>query len=73
MQLNVQPGDRIKLTGQMENDPDSVPVGTEGMVTHVNVLPGLSFRDPEWAQINVEWDNGRTLLLLDTDSFAVVE
>lgn len=73
VQMNVKPGDRIVMTGEMESDPNPIPVGTKGTVTHVNVQPGLTFRDPEWAQISVDWDSGRTLMLLNTDSFAVVE
>lgn len=71
MAINVKQGDRIVMTGVMD-DPDPIPVGTEGTVTHVNELPGIGLHEPDWAQIHVDWDNGRTLIVLDTDSFAVV-
>ena len=42
----------------MPNDPDPVPVGTEGTVEEVSdVGPGA------FTQVEVSWDNGRTLML----------
>ncbi len=53
----IQPGDRIVLLS-MPDDPDPVPVGTEGTVEDVNdVEPGA------FTQVEVRRDNGRRLML----------
>lgn len=57
-------GDRVRMIGVME-DPDPLPVGAEGTVRGVSPAP-------PFAQIDVEWDNGRTLFLLPGDPFVVV-
>jgi len=50
----------------MPNDPDPIPVGTAGTV---NAVIGGPF-----GQIQVTWDNGRTLALIPgMDRFAVIE
>lgn len=49
--LNI--GDRIRLI-QMFDDPNPVEPGTLGTITHIG--GGI---------INVDWDNGRTLGLVD--------
>lgn len=63
--------DRVRITGVMPNDPSPMEVGAEGTVTEVGEpLPSA------WGgsrQIFVDWDNGSTLILLDTDPFVVVE
>jgi len=42
------------------NDPEAVPSGTEGTVTHVDDI----------GQLHVNWDNGRTLAIIpETDRF----
>ncbi|MFP1155382.1 DUF4314 domain-containing protein [Mycobacterium sherrisii] len=62
--MSVQPGDRVQITGVMPSDPDPLPVGTTGTV--MRVLDSAK-------QADVEWDNGRTLLLLlDVDPFVVI-
>jgi hypothetical protein len=54
------------MTGVMPNDPCPIEVGTEGTVVDIGArLQGRT-------QIDVRWDNGRTLFLLDTDPFVVV-
>lgn len=53
------------MTGIMD-DPCPIEVGTEGTVTEVREIPG------SWSQIDVKWDNGRSLMLLPGDPFAVV-
>ncbi len=53
----IQPGDRIVLLS-MPHDPDPVPVGTEGTVEEVNDVGFGAF-----TQVEVSWDNGRTLML----------
>lgn len=59
----VSIGDRVKITGVMEHDPEPIMVGTEGTVTYVSELGGY---------YGVDWDNGRTLLLLGSDPFIVL-
>ena len=57
-------GTRIRLVS-MPNDPDPVPVGSEGTVIgHSTALSG---------QLWVAWDNGRSLCLLPgTDVWEVI-
>lgn len=57
----VKRGDRVRLTGPMKDDPDPIPVGSEGTVGRVTLF-----------QIDVDWDNGRQLFLLPEDSFVVL-
>lgn len=62
---NLKVGTRIRLIA-MPNDPDPIDKGMTGTVTHVESgsLP----------QIEVDWDNGRSLSLIPgVDSFEVVE
>ena len=60
-------GKRIKLTS-MQNDPDPIPVGSEGVVEMI----GSEFQGS--TQIFVKWDNGRSLILLsDVDRFEVID
>lgn len=58
-----RPNDRIRVTGLMPDDPAPIPIGACGTVTDVH---------PEVEQILVDWDNGRTLILLTTDPFEVL-
>lgn len=57
-------GDRVRMVGVMENDPDPMAVGDEGTVEAVNV-------SSLGVQIDVTWDNGRTLFLVGEDPFIV--
>lgn len=60
-------GQRIELLS-MPDDPDPVPVGTQGVVEDATYL---SFAK-EW-QIGVRWDNGRSLFLIyPNDRFKVL-
>lgn len=59
-------GDRVRVTGPMD-DPDPMPVGSEGTVDWVGQWTSHYTR-----QIGVKWDNGRTLLLLAEDPFEIV-
>ena len=52
-------GDRIRLF-HMPEDPDPIPVGSLGTVLAVHHHPG-------WTQVEVEWDNGRSLMLTIPD------
>ena len=57
--LNYPPGTRLELIS-MGKDPDPVPPGTRGTVERVNSL----------GDIEMSWDNGRTLSLIPgEDSF----
>jgi hypothetical protein len=50
----------------MRDDPDPVPIGTEGTVDYVG-----PWTDRLTKQIGVAWDNGRTLGLVEGDPFVV--
>lgn len=52
------PGDRIRLV-EMKDDPFPIEVGQIGTVVRVREISGGSV----WYQIDVAWDNGRTLML----------
>jgi hypothetical protein len=52
--LPLIPGDRVALV-RMEDDPDPIPVGMEGIVSTVNF---------DARQAWVTWDNGRTLAIV---------
>ena len=57
--LNYPPGTRLELIS-MGKDPDPVPPGTRGTVARVN----------SYGDIEMSWDNGRTLSLIPgEDSF----
>jgi hypothetical protein len=55
-----RPGDRVRLVA-MPDDPHPIPLGTTGTVTSVRKCG--SGRDA-WFQVDVAWDNGRTLMLV---------
>lgn len=54
----VKVGDRIRLTKQL--DQENLPIGLMGTVTHVN-------EGNHHLHIHMNWDNGSTLALLETD------
>ena len=59
-------GQTIELL-QMDNDPNPIPIGTKGKVIKINPMPYNE------KQIVVEWENGRTLMLIyPEDKFRVV-
>ena len=63
--LTPQRGDRIRLVA-MSDDPDPIPSGTTGTVVGVR-------HQRTWAQVDVKWDNGRTLMLVvPPDQFEVL-
>ena len=67
--ITPQPGDRIRLLA-MPDDPDPILSGATGTVTAVRQYG--SGRDA-WHQVDVDWDNGRTLMLVvPPDEFEVV-
>ncbi len=66
MQTRLKKGDRIRLVS-MPQDPDPIPAGSLGTVVAVH-----DHRD--WTQIDVDWDNGRSLMLtMPDDCVAIVE
>jgi len=65
----VKAGDRVEMTGIMRDEPSPIPIGTRGTVTETNM---------QFKQIYVDWDPDargvrRTLILLTTDPFRVIE
>ena len=54
---NVKVGNRIRLIA-MPDDPNPIPVGTEGTVTKVTHIEFMGF-----TQVAVKWDNGSGLML----------
>lgn len=52
--LPYRPGDRIRLLAMDDLDP--ITVGSLGTITAVRNMD-------DWLQIDVQWDNGRTLML----------
>lgn len=64
-----RPGDRIRLIA-MRNDPDPISPGTTGTIKAVRTCG--SGRGA-WLQVDVDWDNGRKLMLsVPPDQFEVV-
>ncbi len=61
----VSPGDRVKITGRMIGDPAPMEIGAQGTVQHI-------YSSGSGAQIDVRWDNGRSLMLLPHDPFTVI-
>ena len=62
----LKTGTRIRLIS-MPEDPDPVPTGTMGTVLLTHVHSG-------WCQVEVAWDNGRSLMLtMPDDCVAIVE
>jgi hypothetical protein len=69
--VNVQPGDRVQITGTMPGDPDPLPIGTTGTVVRVN--RSAQQADVNWDAVNPVTGQPRTLLLLlDVDPFQVI-
>lgn len=60
----LEAGDRIEVTGLMPEEPNPIPVGTQGTVVKVYHAH---------KQVDVNWDNGRKLMLLtDVDPYRKV-
>ena len=66
-------GDRVKITGKLQNceyssiPTEDIPVGTEGVITSIN-----NSDIEELSQVWVDWDNGSTLALLPGDPYEVI-
>ena len=62
-------GDRVRLVA-MHDDPDPIPAGELGTVVSVSRHGAGT---DTWHQIDVAWDNGRTLMLVcPPDAFEIV-
>ncbi len=62
--LTPRVGDRVRITGLMPDDPAPLEIGTIGTVTRIpSSCPG---------QIFVDCDNGRSLILLESDPFEIL-
>lgn len=64
-------GDRVRVVGELPNDPDPLTIGLEGTVVHV-MNPQTTIE-----QIVVDWDtpigaSRRSLMLLPGDPFEVI-
>ena len=55
MKNKLNTGDRVRLVS-MTDDPDAIEAGVLGTV--VGVYP-----QSDWTQVDVDWDNGRSLML----------
>lgn len=60
-------GNRVRITGVLPDDPNPLPIGTEGTVDWLG-----QWTSELTKQIGVKWDNGSRLILLHTDPFAVI-
>ncbi len=72
---SLEIGQRIRLI-EMPDDPDPIPPGSEGTIMGVRDLctptDGYYSRYRE-AQIDVDWDSGRTLMLIyPKDRFEII-
>lgn len=67
--LRPQVGDRVRITGVMPDEPNPVPVGSEGTVTWVN-----TWTDRLTEQFAVDWDGDvkSNIYLLGSDPWKVV-
>ena len=66
MQTRLKKGDRIRLVS-MPQDPDPIPVDSLGTIVTV-------YDHRDWMQVDVDWDNGRTLMLtMPDDCVAIVK
>jgi hypothetical protein len=71
--VSARIGDRIELI-HMPNDPDPIPPGTQGVVTDINFRSDTDQTAKLRDQISVEWDNGRSLMLIQgVDRYRVIE
>jgi hypothetical protein len=69
--IEYREGDRIELI-EMPNDPNPIKPGERGNVREVREL-GEEFA-PNTAEVHVDWDSGRKLLmLLPTDKARIIE
>jgi hypothetical protein len=60
-------GERIRVTALVAGDPNPMAVGSTGTVTRVN-----EDRENDFVQVQVDWDSGRSLALVDDDLRCIV-
>ncbi|MCA9173068.1 MAG: DUF4314 domain-containing protein [Planctomycetales bacterium] len=64
-----RPGDRIRLIS-MHDDPAPIDAGQTGSVVMVS---SFGQGNQRWHQIDVSWDNGRSLMLVSPpDTFEII-
>lgn len=69
MSETLKIGDRIRLLS-MPDDPNPIHVGQIGTVTGIRTYRS---GDESWHQIDVSWDDGRTLMLVSPpDRFEII-
>ena len=65
----ISAGTRIRLLS-MPDDPNPIAPGTTGVVTDIREI---GFGRGRWLQIDVDWDNGRQLMLASPpDQFEII-
>jgi hypothetical protein len=65
----ISAGSRIRLLS-MPDDPDPIEPGTTGVVTGIREV---GFGQDRWLQIDVDWEDGRQLMLASPpDRFEVI-
>ena len=57
-------GSIVRMVGKLKDDPDALRAGDRGTVTDI---------DPDHGEMEVQWDNGETLLLHDDDPWITAE
>ncbi len=60
MGMTFARGDRIELI-RMEDDPDPIAPGTQGIVTSIQKFPGERGYPTHY---EIDWDNGRALSII---------
>lgn len=69
MNTLLRAGDRIRLLS-MHDDPDPIGIGQTGTVVSITRHGGGK---DVWFQIDVSWDNGRTLMVVSPpDRFEII-
>ena len=64
-------GRRVRLD-KMIDDPDPIPVGATGTITHASEVEIVG--GDRYTQLGVKWDNGRTLgLVVPPDRFSFID
>jgi hypothetical protein len=66
---DLKKGDRVRLI-EMPCDPNPIESGAEGTVQFVTDLASLG---TGYHQIGVQWDNGRTLSLVEKDRWEKID
>ena len=69
MNQTLRVGDRIRLM-EMTGDPDPIAAGATGIVMGIRHYDD---GDDLWHQVDVDWDHGRTLMLvLPSDQIEII-